>query len=92
MLFQGCGTTLIKKTDLGVAAWINNTDAMQDLCKKIPELKEFGFYRRIDLENLQFLSFCDKNSSRMIAFKDEDVEKILNSLQAGPDIFAGTSE
>lgn len=70
----------LTRKQVNAAAWLNNTDALLDLCIKVPELKDYGFYRRLDDGKIQFLSFCDPNAVRMIAFKDEDLNKILDAL------------
>jgi hypothetical protein len=53
---------------------------MRPLCDKYPELNDYGFFRRIGIDELQFLPFCHENAGKMISFKDDDTEIILNAL------------
>jgi len=79
VFLQGCVT----RKEVNAAAWLNNTHAMGEVCTRVPELKDYGFYRRLDDGKIQFLSFCNENARRMTAFKDEDLKNILDALLPG---------
>ena len=62
------------------ATWLNNTEALTELCFKVPELKDYGFYRKLNDGKIEFISFCDPNAAHMISIIDKDFEDILNKL------------
>jgi hypothetical protein len=86
MTCQGCLT----RQQIQAKAWLNNTgEPMDSLCHSTPELWNFGFYRRINDKDCpkgvappcyEFLSFCDKRAEHMVAYTEEDIQKILDAL------------
>jgi len=73
---SGCVT----RKEVDAASWLNNGPIPAEICDREPVLKDYGFFRRLDDGTFQFLSFCNESSPRMIAFKDEDLKKILDAL------------
>lgn len=73
-MLQGCLT----RKQIEAASWLNNFKAVQELCVKYPELRDYGFYRKLNDGNLQFLSMCEENAQRMVSFLDTDLKKILD--------------
>jgi hypothetical protein len=60
--------------------WLNNSDALADLCHRVPELNDYGFYRRLNDGRFEFVSFCNPLAAHFIGIRDEDLKKILDAL------------
>jgi hypothetical protein len=75
-------SSCVTRKEVDAASWLNNfgVEEFVALCNEHPELKDFGFFRKLDDGTFQFLSACDPNAKRMISFKDEDLKKILDAL------------
>lgn len=74
ILLSGCGAN---KAAIKAAIWLNN-GISEDICEKTPPLWDYGFYRRLNSGQLEFLPFCDPQSAHWLAIYDQDLEKILD--------------
>jgi hypothetical protein len=74
LLLVGCPS----RQEIEAAAWLNN-GLPEELCKKEPELQNYGFYRRLNNGKFDFISFCNPESKRWISFFDQDLKKLLNA-------------
>ena len=68
----------ITRGEVEAYTWLNNTEALAELCQKTPELKDYGFYRKLNDGKLEFISFCNPLAKRMISIIDSDLQKILD--------------
>jgi len=59
--------------------WLNN-GLPADVCAREPSLQNYGFYRKLNTGNYEFISFCDPKSQEWIAVYQDDFYKILNAL------------
>lgn len=75
-MLQGC----ISRKQIEAAAWLNNFEAIQTLCQQYPEIRDYGFYRKLNDGNFQFLSVCEENAKRMISITDSDMKDILDGV------------
>jgi len=46
----------------------------------VPSLWDYGFYRRLNTGQLEFISFCDPRAADWIAVHKADLKKILDEL------------
>jgi hypothetical protein len=82
LLSAGCVT----RAEIKASSWLNNAPIPADLCEKYPELKEYGFYRRLNSGNFEFISYCQpcepprSCASDFVAFYKADLDKILDKL------------
>jgi hypothetical protein len=53
---------------------------MVDLCANTPELHNFGFYRKLNDGQLEFISFCNPLAQSMLSMTRDDYEKLLKGL------------
>jgi hypothetical protein len=56
-----------------------NNGLPADLCEREPRLKDYGFYRRLDSGQLEFLSFCKPEAQRFFGIVDSELEELLNA-------------
>lgn len=69
--------------------WLTNANALPDLCLRVPELWNYGFYRRLNDKSCpgdvkppcyEFISFCDPRAEHMLGIRDDDLKKILDAF------------
>lgn len=75
LLVSGCVT----RGELKASLWLNN-GMDPELCRTVPALSDYGFYRRLNDGRLEFISYCKPEAMKMSAVTDEDLNKILDSL------------
>jgi hypothetical protein len=74
LLCQGC----ISRQRLKTYLWLNNTPLPKDICEREPELKEYGFYRKLNDGTFEFVTFCGDKAKDFFAIYKKDLETILN--------------
>ena len=74
----------VTKAQVDAVIYLNNTNAMVDVCIKEPELHNFGFYRKLNSGQFEFISFCDAASNTMLSMTKDDYEKIMMGLVPKP--------
>lgn len=79
ILCQGC----LNRAEIRARTWLNNADAMAELCKNTPALGDYGFYRRLNDGTIEFVAFCDPKAQHMIGVIDQDFNNILDQLLPG---------
>lgn len=73
VVLSGC----VSKKELLATVWNNNAPIPAEICEREPELKKYGFYRRLNDGKFEFVSWCDPISVHWLAAFDKDLEKIL---------------
>jgi hypothetical protein len=48
------------------------------LCEEHPELKLYGFYRKLNNGQYEIISFCKPEAVKMISFTDSDFNEMLD--------------
>lgn len=83
MSFLGCRTP--SREEINATTWLNNTPLPAELCEANPELKRYGFYRRLNSGKLEFMSYCKpctdgaKDCAKnFIAIHENDFQKMLD--------------
>lgn len=76
------------RAEIDATTWLNNAPISADTCARAPELRDRGFYRRLNdnvcrslgrpIGCVEFISFCSPASRDMIAIPKKDFERILN--------------
>lgn len=72
------GASCPTRQEIDAYAWLNNSPLPPDLCAKFPELKDRGFYRRLDSGGFEFKSWCDPDAGDWIAFNKRDLQRMLD--------------
>lgn len=57
---------------------MTNAPFPAELCQKEPDIARYGFYRRLDSGQLEFVSFCNPEARRWLSIHERDLEEILN--------------
>ncbi len=71
---SGCVT----RRQVQAAIWLNNAPLPADLCRDVPELSRYGFYRRLNDGRLEFVSWCKEEAGQWFAIHKDDLERLLN--------------
>lgn len=69
----------LSKQEIEATIWLNNGLPV-GICEKNPELYDFGFYRKLDDGDLEFISFCDPRSKEWFGIYKDDLNRILQTL------------
>lgn len=70
----------ITRQEIRANVWLTNAPVPPEICRKAPELKDYGFYRRLNDGTFEFVSFCTPSARRMISIVDTDFQRILDAL------------
>lgn len=74
LVVSGC----ISRSEIQATVWLNNAPIPPALCDQSPELKNYGFYRRLNTGKIEFVSFCSPLANRWISAFDDDFNRILD--------------
>lgn len=67
-----------KRAEITANIWLNNAPIPADLCAANKDLNKYGFYRRLNNDKFEFISFCDKSANRWVAMFENDFNNLLN--------------
>ena len=79
IVLSGCLT----RAKIDAAIWLNN-GLPADLCEKEPELKDYGFYRKLDSGQLEFVAFCDPRAREWLSMHKDDFNKLMDEAGIPP--------
>lgn len=65
------------RPEIEAYVWLNN-GLPPELCAKHPELRDYGFYRRLNDGKVEFIAFCDPLSVHWLAVYDRDYQRLLD--------------
>ena len=71
------------RQEIEATFWLNN-GLPAELCEKMPELWKRGFYRKLNTDKYEFISFCDPRARDWIASYKDDVNRILDAYLPKP--------
>lgn len=74
MSFQGC----ISRKKINAHIWLNNAQIPEENCDRDPAIKLYGFYRKLNTGELEFVSFCTKKARDFVSMRKSDFEKLMN--------------
>lgn len=78
-LISGC----ISKQEIRASVWLNN-GMDPEICKTVPAVRNYGFYRRLDSGKLEFKPYCDADSVHWLSIFDQDLDRILDGTIPNP--------
>jgi hypothetical protein len=64
------------------ALWLNNGLPIA-LCEREPVLWDYGFYRRLDTGQTEFVPFCSAGAQRYFAVHEIDLGNLLDQTLPG---------
>jgi hypothetical protein len=76
MSFQACSAT---RKQVLAEIWLNN-GMSEELCQEMPQLRQYGFYRRLNSGRLEFLSFCNPEARKYVAMYGPKFNEVLDKL------------
>jgi len=74
--FLGCLAP--KRSEINASIWLNNAPLPEELCQTHKELNDYGFYRKLNDGNLEFISFCNKDAAQWLSMHQSDFEKLMD--------------
>lgn len=74
-LLAGC----ITAAQIHSKTWLTNSPLPAALCEREPELKDYGFYRRLDDGKFELISFCNPLAAKMLGMHKDDYKDLLGS-------------
>lgn len=69
----------VSKKEIKASIWLNNSPIPEEICLREPDLRNYGFYRRLDNGKIEFISWCNKEASHWLSIFDKDLERILKA-------------
>lgn len=52
-------SSCVSKKEVKANLWLNNLKVLSEHCQSMPELKDIGFYRKLDDGKYEIVSVCD---------------------------------
>ena len=80
LLFFGCVT----REKIEATIWLTNAPLPLEYCEQIPELKMYGFYRKLNNNKIEFVSFCKKESRDFVTMPRSEFDEILDQALPKP--------
>jgi len=75
LFFVSCVT----REQIQATIWLNNfNDSIQPICARDPELKNYGFYRKLNTGKIEFVSVCSLQAVHFVALPEKDFNNILD--------------
>jgi hypothetical protein len=66
----------ITRQEISAAIWLNN-GLPSELCQKEPELRNYGFYRKLNSGKIEFISFCSARANEWLSMHQGDYNRLL---------------
>ena len=67
-----------KRKEIEATLWLNNAPLPAYLCILHSELRDYGFYRKLEDGRIEFVSFCQAEAQRWIAIHESDLKRLLD--------------
>ena len=77
---NGCVT----KAQVDALVWLNNLTELNKLCPSHPELKDYGFYRKLNDGKLEFISVCNPLVADLLSMQKGDYNNLMQGLVPKP--------
>lgn len=63
---------------INATIWLSNIPLPKEVCDRSPELRDRGFYRRLDNGKFEFVSFCSPVAKEWVSIPKKDFLKLLD--------------
>lgn len=73
-----------QRSEIEAKVWNNNFPLPQEICDKVPELQDYGFYRRLNDGKLELQSVCNPLMPQMVSMKYDDFKALLDQYVRKP--------
>ena len=74
----------VTREKIEATIWLTNAPLPLEYCDQIPELRQYGFYRKLDTGKIEFVSFCKKESRDFVTMPRSEFDKILDQALPKP--------
>lgn len=72
-----CLTSCVTRQEIRAYFWLHN-GIPDEICRREPSLFNYGFYRKLNSGQFEFMSFCKPESRQFLGLHERDLEEILN--------------
>jgi hypothetical protein len=80
LALSGC----VSREEINAKLWLSS-GIQEDICEKYPEIKRYGFYRKLNDGRYEIMSYCAKSAKKQISMLENDLNAILDkTLPKGP--------
>lgn len=80
LLLSSCMT----REKIEATVWLTNAPLPLEYCQQIPELKLYGFYRKLNNGKIEFVSFCKKESRDFVTMPRSEFDELLDQALPKP--------
>jgi hypothetical protein len=70
------------RKEVNAAIWLTN-GLPPDLCASVPELNDYGFYRKLNSGDFEFLSFCSPEALNFLGMHKTDFNRLMDGTLPG---------
>lgn len=74
----------VTRREVEATIWLNNTPIPNDICEREPELKSYGFYRRLNDGKFEFMSFCNPEAVQWLSIHKDEFFRFMDKLLPEP--------
>ena len=65
--------------------WLTNAPIPQEICEREPALKDYGLYRKLNSNELEFISFCEPEVRHWLSIHERDLKNLLDKYVPEPN-------
>jgi wobble nucleotide-excising tRNase len=81
-------TSCVTREQVEATLFLNNfndkDNSLAELCERVPELKQRGFYRRLNDGKLETVSICNPIARDFLAIHKDDLNRLLDKALPKP--------
>lgn len=75
-------SSCISREEVEAVIWLNNfndeSNSMAGVCERNPEIKQYGFYRKLNSGKLEFVSICNQTAINYLGVQKDDFNRLLD--------------
>jgi hypothetical protein len=81
-------SSCITREEVDAVIWLNNfnddKNSMAGVCERNPEIKQYGFYRKLNNGKLEFVSICNTTARNYLAVQKDDFNRLIDKALPKP--------
>lgn len=79
IFLSGC----ITRQEIKANLWLNS-GLPSALCEQVPELKQYGMYRKLNSGKYELQAYCNPQAQKYFSILDTELDKVLDGLLPKP--------
>jgi hypothetical protein len=73
----------ISRPRISSKLWLANVPIPQEICQRESALNDYGYYRKLSDNRIEFVSFCEQKSNQFVSITKADLARLLGEQNEG---------